>query len=154
MIKIIPLAQEHLKSLADLEKECFSVPWTYDMLKSELESPNAIYYVALYDDKVVGYAGMWRILDEGHITNIAVKKEYRNKKIGSILLEKLLDTADSYSLKFLTLEVRKSNEAAKRLYNKYGFIQKGIRKKYYSDDQEDAIIMTYYTKAEIDKTGG
>lgn len=154
MIDIVPLAEEHLKDLANLEQECFTVPWTYDMFENELKSPLANYFVAVDGDKVIGYAGMWQIIDEGHITNIAVKKEYRSQKIGSMLLEKLLEVADEYPLSFLTLEVRKSNEKAKRLYHKFGFRQKGTRKKYYSDNHEDAIIMTCFRNASLNGLGG
>ena len=150
MIDIIRLAEEHLNALVNLEQECFSLPWTIGMFENELKSPLAKYFVAIEDDKVIGYAGMWQIIDEGHITNIAVKKEYRNQKIGSKLLEKLLEVADQYPLRMLTLEVRESNEAAKHLYAKHGFQKVGIRKKYYVDNQEDALIMTCY----MGSTGG
>lgn len=142
MFSIIPLKQEHVDKLIELENECFSIPWTIRMFEDELESPIATYYVAMLEDELVGYVGMWQILDEGHVTNIAVKKKYRRKGVASLLLDKIIEVADGYPLTMLTLEVRRSNEPAKSLYAKYGFVEEGLRIGYYADNNEDAIIMT------------
>jgi ribosomal-protein-alanine N-acetyltransferase len=91
--------------------------------------------------KAVGYAGMWQVMDEGHITNIAVHPEFRNYGVGSALMEALLATARSRGIVALTLEVRRSNFAAQALYRKYGFAEGGMRKAYYADNREDALIM-------------
>lgn len=91
--------------------------------------------------KAVGYAGMWRILEEGHITNIAVHPEFRGCGLGSALMEALLAAAKEFDIKALTLEVRRSNHAAQALYRKYGFTEGGMRRAYYADNNEDAIIM-------------
>ena len=91
--------------------------------------------------KVVGYVGMWVILDEGHITNLAVDPAYRRKGIGRALLEHLITEGKKRGVRFLTLEVRSSNLVAQQLYRKLGFYEAGVRPGYYQDNQEDAIIM-------------
>lgn len=115
--------------------------WKPINLKAELENPNSKYIVAKIDNKIVGFAGVWFSVDDAHITNIVVHKNYRNKGIGSILLEKLIELS---KIKIsLTLEVNTKNENAQKLYLKYGFKNLGIRKKYYNGT-EDAFIMTLY----------
>ena len=93
------------------------------------------------DNKVIGFAGLWTIVDEGHITNIAVHPDYRGKGIGSKLVKSLIDNSKDWYINDLTLEVRYSNKIAQNLYKKYGFIEEGIRKNYYADNKEDAVIM-------------
>ncbi len=140
-MNITPFDFKHLNDIADLEKQCFSLPWTREMFEGELMSSIAEYFVAEYDGRAVGYAGMWKILDEGHITNIAVSPYYRRKKIGQALLDSLVSRANQKGIKKLLLEVRKSNEAAISLYSKNGFQSVGLRKGYYSDNNEDAVLM-------------
>lgn len=115
--------------------------WSKDSLEKELTNPLAKYMVAEIDDKVVGFAGLWAICNEGHITNIAVHPNYRGNGIGSKLVESLINNSDSWYINSLTLEVRTSNKVAQNLYKKYGFQEEGIRKNYYQDNNEDAIIM-------------
>lgn len=115
--------------------------WSKDSLEKELTNPLAKYMVAEVDDKVVGFAGLWAICNEGHITNIAVHPNYRGNGIGSKLVESLINNSDSWYINSLTLEVRTSNKVAQNLYKKYGFQEEGIRKNYYQDNNEDAIIM-------------
>ncbi len=91
---------------------------------------------------IVGYAGMWMMIDEAHITTIAIRKEWRGHGFGELLLASLIESAAEISAQRLTLEVRRSNETAQNLYRKYGFRQEGVRPRYYSDDNEDAYIMT------------
>lgn len=109
----------------------------------ELSNPIAKYLVLKSNDVIVGFIGVWTILDEGHIMDIAVHPQYRNKGIGSLLLEFLISKLESFGLKSMTLEVRASNIVAKALYKKYGFEEEGVRKGYYSNNKEDAIIMWY-----------
>ena len=104
----------------------------------------ALYFCAVTGGKAVGYAGMWKVFDEGHITNIAVHPEFRNAGVGSALIEALISAAKENGITSLTLEVRKSNLPALALYRKYGFRECGIRKSYYTDNNEDAIIMWKY----------
>jgi ribosomal-protein-alanine N-acetyltransferase len=133
---------EHIDDIIMVERLSFTIPWSKNAFIQELrENKFSIYISALLDGNVVGYAGMWKIFDEGHITNIAVHPEFRKIGIGSRLLEKLIDISREKDIEKLTLEVRKSNTAAKNLYLKYGFKEEGIRKSYYADNGEDAIIM-------------
>jgi len=100
--------------------------------------------VAVKDNLVVGYGGVWLILDEGHITNIAVHPEYRGIGVGNAILEALIEICKIEQITSMTLEVRKSNTIAQNLYKKYGFLEEGIRKNYYTDTKEDGVIMWKY----------
>lgn len=142
MIEIMSMTLEHVNEIAELEKICFYTAWTKkDFIKEINENKLAIYLVAKSENKIMGYAGMWHILDEGHITNIAVMPENRRLKVGSKLVAKLIDISIEKSITALTLEVKISNFAAQKLYTGFGFKPEGIRKKYYSDTGEDAVIM-------------
>jgi ribosomal-protein-alanine N-acetyltransferase len=101
----------------------------------------AIYLVAKVNEKAVGYIGMWKVLNEGHITNVAVHPEFRHQGIGNQLVSELLSLCVKENIDLVTLEVRKSNQNAIKLYEKHGFVAEGIRKAYYQDNKEDAIIM-------------
>jgi len=141
-VSIVRTDIKHIDDIILIEKLCFTIPWSRNAFIQELSSNKfSIYISAMIDGKVVGYAGMWKIFDEGHITNIAVHPEYRQAGIGSMLLEGLINVAISEGITRLTLEVRKSNAAAQTLYFKYGFEIEGCRKGYYADNGEDAIIM-------------
>ena len=141
-VVITETALEHVDDIVIIEKLSFTTPWSKNAFIHEIKDNKfAIYISALVNNKVVGYAGMWQIFDEGHITNIAVHPEFRENGIGSRLLKKLIEISREKGIKKITLEVRKSNTAAKNLYYKYGFKEEGIRKSYYSDNGEDAIIM-------------
>ncbi len=125
-----------------VERKCFSTPWSKNIFVSEVtRNDNAIYVVALVGERVVGYAGIWIILDEGHITNIAVDPAYQRQGIGRGLLDVLTKAAAERGVIAMTLEVRVSNSSAQALYAKLGFVPNGIRKQYYQDDKEDALIM-------------
>lgn len=141
-IKIRPMTRSDIESVMEIECKCFAVPWSKASFEDELtHNSRAIYLVADCGERVVGYAGMWRVLDEAHITNIAVHPEFQRRKIGCALVEGLIDKAKGEHIRHMTLEVRESNHAAQNLYRKYGFKAAGKRKNYYSDNQEDAIIM-------------
>jgi len=142
-IRIVPMNADHLDEVAELERICFSVPWSRNMLAEELDNLLSAFLVALDDnDKVVGYAGVQIILDEGYITNVAVRPECRRQGIAAKLLQVFLDFAKANKLAFLTLEVRASNYDAIALYGSRGFRSVGRRKNYYEHPKEDAIIMT------------
>lgn len=142
MIEIIPMTEAHLDGVTELEEATFSTPWSYADFEREVkENALAIYYVAVEDGKVIGYAGMWHVVTEGHITNVGVLEEARGKGIGSMLMEKLIEVALEKNMTGMTLEVRMGNAPAQALYHKYGFHAEGIRKNYYADTKEDAIIM-------------
>ncbi|HBG01823.1 MAG TPA: ribosomal-protein-alanine N-acetyltransferase [Firmicutes bacterium] len=125
-----------------VERKCFTMPWSKSIFISEVtRNDNAIYAVALVDERVVGYAGIWIILDEGHITNIAVDPAFQRRGIGQGLMDMLTKFAVERGVVAMTLEVRVSNAGAQALYTKLGFVPNGIRKEYYQDDKEDALIM-------------
>lgn len=133
----------HINGVYELSKACFSVPWSLDSISYEIENPLAKYVIAqdLSTNEVVGFAGVWIVAGEGDITNIAVHPSYRKQGIASQLLSKLLELCKDNNCNDITLEVRVSNTPAQNLYTKFGFVNEGIRKKYYSDNGEDAIIM-------------
>ena len=142
-VRIVPMNADHLDEVAELERICFSVPWSRNMLAEEMDNLLSPFLVALDDnDKVVGYAGVQIILDEGYITNVAVRPECRRQGIAAKLLQVFLDFAKANKLAFLTLEVRASNYDAIALYGSRGFRSVGRRKNYYEHPKEDAIIMT------------
>ena len=129
---------QEIEPIYNLEFDDF---WKPQNLKSELQNVSSKYIVAKENGEIVGFAGIWYSVDDAHITNIVVRKSYRNKGIGSLLLEKLIELAKPKTS--LTLEVNTKNEIAQKLYLKYGFKNLGIRKKYY-DGIEDEYIMTLY----------
>jgi ribosomal-protein-alanine N-acetyltransferase len=134
---------DHLDQVAELERICFPDPWSRNMLAEELDNALSAFLVALDDgDRVVGYAGVQVVLDEGTITNVAVRPECRRQGIAGRLLQVFLDFAQANHLAFLTLEVRASNYDAIALYGSRGFRSVGRRKNYYEHPKEDAIIMT------------
>ena len=142
-VHIVPMTSEHLDEVAELERVCFSVPWSRNMLAEELDNLLSAFLVALDSNgAVVGYAGLQVVLDEGYITNVAVRPECRRQGIAGKLLQVFLDFAQANKLAFLTLEVRASNYDAIALYGSRGFRSVGRRKNYYEHPREDAIIMT------------
>ena len=139
----------HLSQMEKIEKLCFSLPWTYDQLKTCLKDAQHECIVALNsDDMVFGYVGMMCVLDEGYIGNIAVHPEYRRLGIADRLMKQLKTVAESRGLQFISLEVRAGNEPAIMLYQKHGFVSCGRRSNYYSFPKEDAVIMTKLLKTE------
>lgn len=133
---------DDVDDIYEIEKLCFPDPWSRDALIYELEeNPRAFYIVAELQGQTVGYAGLWWIEDEGHITNVAVKPGFRNRRIASAIMEVMIDFTSKEGIAHHTLEVRKSNEPAIGLYKKFGFVIEGIRKKYYLNNGEDALIM-------------
>ena len=128
--------------MAELDALCFAAPWSLNSFQTEiLNNEAALYIVAVRNDVLIGYVGLWCILDEGHITNVAVHPDCRKEGIGTALISVMLRHTLANGLKSHTLEVRPSNFAAISLYKKFGFQPAGIRKKYYEDNGEDAIIM-------------
>lgn len=145
MIDIIPMAEVHLDGVVELEEATFSIPWSRADFEREIKKNSmAIYYVAAEEGKILGYAGMWHVVTEGHITNVGVLEEMRGRGIGSMLMEKMMETARKKKMTGMTLEVRMGNAPAQALYHKFGFRAEGVRKNYYADTKEDAIIMWRY----------
>lgn len=141
MITFQNLTKADAKELASLDKECFALPWSENSFLNEAINPLSQYVIARSDDKIVGYAGFWEVVDEGQITNIAVLKEYRRQKIAEEMLLRLIKKAHDKKLISLSLEVRESNVAAINLYQKFDFKTVGIRKDYYKNPTENAILM-------------
>jgi ribosomal-protein-alanine N-acetyltransferase len=140
--EIVPMDRSHIQQIAQLEKDCFSTPWTENMLTDALFDPHASFIVAEDGEGgVLGYAGLHVVLDEGYIDNVAVEEAARRHGVASALLDVFCRFGQA-NLAFLTLEVRASNAAAIALYQKHGFAQVGLRKNYYTNPREDAIIMT------------
>lgn len=141
MLTVTEMSLEDIDEVLEVEAQCFKTPWSKNAFEMELKNMTARYVVAKEDGVVVGYGGIWLIIDEGHITNIAVRENHRGKNVGSRILSALIDICKSRDISSMTLEVRVSNEPAKKLYAKYGFKEAGIRPRYYTDNNEDAMIM-------------
>ncbi len=141
-VVIGPMRLEDLPQIHAIELASFSSPWPPHAYKSELESNRLAHYlVAKVGDTITAYGGMWLMVDEAHITTFAVHPDARRRRIGERLLQRLFEIAHEMKAEWLTLEVRASNLAAQKLYEKYGFRRAGVRRRYYSDNNEDALIM-------------
>lgn len=141
-IEIVRMNEDHINGIVNVENNSFSIPWSEKSFRDELKNDLAVYFTALTETgNVAGYMGLWNVAGQGDITNIAVLPEFRKSGIGSKLLESVISYAKKHALSKLTLEVRASNTPAKSLYSKFGFKPVGIRKKYYRDNREDAVIM-------------
>ena len=136
------LKPEYVPQVAEIEKMCFSLPWSEDAFYGEVDNPLATYVVALEVEEVLGFGGVHIIAGEGYITNIAVSEKARRKGIGNAILDKIIGICKENKCTFLTLEVRVSNTGAISLYEKAGFETLGIRKGFYEQPKEDAVIMT------------
>ena len=137
MIKIFSNENLPARELSLIEKECFSAPWSEESFKT---AENTRFYLYFEGEKVVGYVGIYSVLDEGYITNIAVLKDHRKKGVATTLLKEL--TEKESALSFISLEVRESNAAAISLYTKFNFKKEGVRKAFYSNPKEDGLILT------------
>lgn len=140
------LKPEYLDSLTELEKICFSVPWSRNLFKNDISNKTAYYVLAVLNDKVIGYCGLYKVLDEADITNIAVHPEFRKQGLAERMLENIIKHCELNKISKITLEVRKSNINAIKLYEKNAFKVVGERKNYYSDNNETAILMTRKTE--------
>lgn len=141
-LDFVKMSKSHVEELYKLDRLCFNISWTKSMFYEELINEKALYFVALFKEQVVGYAGIWIILDEAQITNIAVHPDFRRLDIATTLLIKLIEQCNKNNIIQMTLEVRQSNFPAINLYEKHDFFKVGFRTKYYADNKEDAIIMT------------
>ena len=143
-VKIVPMTADHLEELEKLERICFSRPWSRKMLAEENQCAAFLVAEDSVSGRVLGYAGLMVVADEGYITNVAVFPEYRRQGIAAQILQVFLQFAAANHLAFLTLEVRPSNAAAIALYQGFGFEEVGRRKNYYDLPKEDALILTKY----------
>lgn len=142
-ITIEKMNESHIGAIARVEKECFSSPWSETALRNELENGFARFLVALIDGKTAGYIGAHNVLGEVYITNVAVLPRYRRQGVAEKLIKSLVDLSLNENADFITLEVRKSNDAAISLYTKTGFKEVGLRKNFYENPREDALLMTF-----------
>lgn len=147
-MKIKPMSEKTVDAVAKLEKECFSVPWSRKSIEDELMNDTAHFFVAERFGNAIGYIGTNIIADECYITNVAVTKSERRKGVAQALLEKGEEAARKHGCRFITLEVRPSNEAAISLYAKQGYRECGRRKSYYTAPDEDGLIMTKFFNEE------
>ena len=140
-ITVVPMAGEHTPKIAELEKLCFSEPWSENALNEELTNPDAVFFTALVGDDIAGYGGMHTPWGDCYIDNIAVFPEYRKMGVGDAIVKALCEKAEELG-EFISLEVRASNANAISLYGKNGFTKAGVRKNFYSDPREDGLILT------------
>jgi [ribosomal protein S18]-alanine N-acetyltransferase len=136
------MSEEDINDVLEIEHKSFATPWSREAFFNELtHNQFALYVVLEEDNKVIGYCGAWIVVDEAHITNVALLPEYRGRKLGEALMRQLMELASEKGAITMTLEVRVSNFTAQSLYRKLGFQNGAIRKNYYTDNQEDALVM-------------
>lgn len=130
-------------AVAEIERETFPTPWSKQSFIDEMTRNRCARYLIIeHEGEIAGYGGMWFVLDEAHVTNIAIRQRWRGQGLGRQLMEAMLQLAADTGMAFMTLEVRRSNEIAQKLYRSHGFVDVGYRKRYYEDNHEDALIMT------------
>lgn len=140
-LRFAPLEELHIASILEIERVVNSAPWSERSFRNELNHPHGVFLTALLEGHVVGYGGFWMVIDETHITTIAVAPQHQRKGIGKRLMVELLTRAKEKNMACSTLEVRAGNEAAIRLYENLGYVAVARRKAYYPDNQEDAVVM-------------
>lgn len=142
-VRIDPMSVADIPRVREIEQDAFAVPWPKDAYRAELEENQVACYIVARDDEdhIAGFAGMWVIFDEAHVTTIAVDKARRGQRIGERLMLALIERALERGARWMTLEVRPSNAVALALYRKFGFRDVALRKRYYSDNGEDAVVM-------------
>lgn len=142
------MQSSHLEQVAEIEKKSFVHPWSIESLKAELYKDDSYFFVAIADEKIVGYMGFNTVLDEAYVANVAVLPQYRGQGIGRALVNHACVLCREMNMSFITLEVRSSNLPAISLYQSIGFKEVGRRKNFYTEPTEDALLMTKY----FDKT--
>ena len=140
-LQIKPLTEEYVDQVCVLEEEAFSMPWHRESFLEMILNKDACYLVGLMEEEVVASCGLRNIVGDGEITNVVTKSSARGRGIGEQMLLKLLEEGTAMGVEAFTVEVRKSNDAAIHLYEKLGFVTEGVRKNFYEDPTEDALIM-------------
>jgi ribosomal-protein-alanine N-acetyltransferase len=141
-VQVRPMRLEDIDDVWEVERAAFANPWSKQAYYNELVlNKSAHYLVLLVEGKIRGYGGMWVLIDEAHITNVAIHPEVQGRRLGWLLMGTLMVWARSLGAERMTLEVRVSNVRAQNLYNKLGFVVTGVRPQYYTDNLEDALIM-------------
>ena len=137
------IREEDVRQIHEIEALCFAMPWSEESILHDVKENPVARWLVLDDGsgRVMAYAGMWFVLDEAHVCNVAVHPDFRRMGYGRRILEALVDMAKANSMTLMTLEVRRSNLAAQALYHQCGFLDVGYRKRYYEDNKEDALIM-------------
>ena len=143
MTTIRRMNSRDIPEIAAIEKQCFAMPWSENSIRHDLKENVVARWLVMTDetDTVIAYAAMWLVMDEGHVCNIAVAPQYRGKGYGKRITKALIDLAREEGMRLMTLEVRRSNAVAQALYHALGFMDVGYRKRYYEDNNEDALIM-------------
>jgi [ribosomal protein S18]-alanine N-acetyltransferase len=136
------MREEDIDQVLEVEHASFTTPWSREAFYNEIHNNKfAVYIVLEEENQIIGYCGTWVVIDEAHVTNVAIMPGYRGKKLGEALMTKLMSVARELGARSMTLEVMVTNHVAQSLYRKLGFQNGGIRKNYYSDNQEDALVM-------------
>lgn len=141
MLTIREMTEEDIVFVSRIEEECFSMPWKPDDFKEMIERDNMTYVVALFDNEIIGGAGLRCIVGDGEITNVAITEKYRGRGFSRPMLEALIEKGEEMACEAFTLEVRVSNEPAIRLYKSLGFVEEGVRPGFYEHPREDALIL-------------
>ena len=140
-LEFVRLSEQYLGAIMEIEKEAYPEPWTVGMFREEMRSKRSYFYVAFVEGELVGYSGFWLVLDEAHITSLTVAADCRGGGYGREQLMHLLSIGEEKGVRAFTLEVRESNEPARKLYESAGFRPAGLRKGYYATTGEDAVVM-------------
>lgn len=141
-VEVRPMTVADLDAVLEIEHHCFAIPWSRESFRMEIEENRCARYIVLTEDgRPVAYAGVWLVIDEGHITNIATHPDFRGRGYGERVTRELMRVCSDIGISWMTLEVRRSNIVAQNLYRKLGFVDVGYRKRYYEDNNEDALIM-------------
>ncbi len=146
-VEIIPMEMDHLEEILAIEEAVFTTPWTRGMFEQEIlrrdvpRGPGSHVAVAIHEGEVIAYSIAWVLLDEVHLVNIAVRSDYQEKGIGTLLLKQIIDKACRTEKVIITLEVRESNTTAQAFYRGFMFHEIGVRRGYYSDNRENAVLM-------------
>ena len=142
MIETGLMTLQDVDAVWEIEKQSFAIPWSRDAFVTEVTENKCARYLVVREDGVpVAYAGMWLVLDEAHVTNIAVRSDMRGRGLGEAVARALMQLAADTGIRYMTLEVRRTNLVAQSLYKKLGFVEVGFRKRYYADNNEDALVM-------------
>lgn len=149
-LRFEPLRAEHLKTIVEIERAGQSAPWSEASFRNEIGHKHAIFLVAIVDGEIAGYVGLWLLIDEAHITTVMVRADQRQHGLGAKLVREALRRARERGAAAATLEVRAGNAPAIRLYESLGFESVATRKRYYPDNNEDALVMWLYGLAEVE----
>lgn len=140
-LRFVPLEKSHIPNILEIEQVTHSAPWSQKSFENELEHKYGVFLVGFMDGEICAYGGVWILVDEAHVTNVVVREALRGQGIGRKLMIELLERAREKGAVCATLEVRASNVGAIHLYESLGFVQSTIRKNYYPDNREDAMVM-------------